>query len=98
MPSKSRSRSRSKTKYGKKKVLPPVDKNGPHLRDYGYKVNNKQTSRRKSLDSASKKLGRLAVIRRMNLIRNYEHQPNIKNTMSKDIKYLSGKYKQEKSK
>ena len=78
------------------KTLPPIPKEPSHsLSQYGYKVSDAEAKRHKSLDKAAKDKGYLPVLRRLNLIRNYQPKENatIKQKMSKDVKYLSNKYK-----
>jgi len=73
-----------------KQVLPKPG-NKLHLRKYGYSVANTVAKRRRSLSKAGREEGELAVIRRLNLLRNYQATPDVKEKMSKDIKWLSKK-------
>ena len=93
----SKSRKLSRSKSGKLKILPPLDKSNLHLSDYGYSLANKDAERKRSLKRASKKEGSLPVLRRLNLIRNYTADPSNKKKMTKDVEFLKSKYKKEKS-
>jgi hypothetical protein len=86
----------SKTsRYGKKKILPPVTKN-ISLRKYGYDYITSESTRREALRKASSKHGILDVLKHLVLIANYQHPVHVQNIMRKDIDYLKRKYKAHK--
>ena len=87
-----------RSKSGKLKVLPPIDKYGPHLSDYGYSLSKPQEARKSSLKRASSKEGTLQVLRRLNLIRNYTAVESNKKKMSKDMEFMKAQYSKEKTK
>ena len=79
------------------KILPEIDKN-IHLRNYGYNVKDKPQSREKALKKASRELGTLPTLRRLNLIANYNKwNPEVESKMRDDVEYLKYEYKKEKS-
>lgn len=77
------------------RVLPKPSKDRS-LSKYGYNIHKNEQSRHKSLRDASDVYGELAVLRRLNLIRNYQSEKNNKQKMSTDVEYVSKKYKQSK--
>ena len=88
----------SRTKSGKLKVLPTIDKYGPHLSNYGYELSKPESKRKSSLKRASSKEGTLQVLRRLNLIRNYTAVESNKKKMSKDMEFMKTQYAKEKVK
>ena len=79
-----------------KNKLPPL-KNDIHLSNYGYHLKEPVASRKKSLLKASKKVGLLPVLRRVNLIRNYTASvPKNYKKLSKDVDFLKREYKKSK--
>lgn len=74
------------------RILPKPSKDRS-LKKYGYTVNKSDDSRKKALREASNVYGELAVLRRLNLIRNYQSEEKNKKKMSKDVDYMSKKYK-----
>ena len=68
------------------------------LKKYGYSVKSSKASRRSSLKRASKKNTSLAVMRRLNLIRNYSISGPKENykRLSDDVEYMKRQYKVEK--
>ena len=95
---KSKSSKVRRSKSGKLKVLPPIDRLGPHLSDYGYTVAKPEAKRKASLKRASSKEGTLPVLRRLNLIRNYTSVESNKKKMSKDMEFMKLQYAKEKAK
>lgn len=77
------------------KILPEPDPD-IHLSEYGYRVHESKTNRRAALRDAAEDMGALPVLRRLNLIRNYQAIPDIKDTMSEDVRYMSNLYAKEK--
>lgn len=78
------------------RVLPKPSKDRS-LTKYGYTVHKSDDSRKKALREASSVYGELAVLRRLNLIRNYQSEEKNKKKMSKDVDYMSKKYKQSRN-
>lgn len=94
-------RQSKQTKYsssGKLKVLPPIDRESPHLSDYGYTLAKPEKDRKVSLKRASSKEGTLQVLRRLNLIRNYTAVLANKKKMNKDMEFMKDLYSKSKSK
>ncbi len=80
-----------------KKILPkPNPANS--LRKFGYKLEAPKLSRHKALLKASKKLGNLPILKRVNLIRNYvpKDYPLNKSKLSDDVEFLKKLYKKSK--
>ena len=87
--------SRGKSKASRK-TLPPLDTE-IKLSDYGYSLQKRPKERKSSLKRASKKNNTLAVLRRVNLIRNYSKSvPENYNKLSQDVEFLKKEYKKEK--
>jgi hypothetical protein len=86
--------------YGGGGVLPKISKSEEEsLTKHGYKLSKSPTSRRKALKKATKSRGTLAVLRRVNLIRNYSKSVPINyDKLSSDVDYLKKQYKKEKIK
>ena len=81
----------------KPKVLPPIG-NEMHLSDYGYSLQKLKKQRRGSLKKASKKEGTLAVLRRINLIRNYSKSVPVNySKLSQDVEFMKKTYAKEKN-
>lgn len=71
----------------------PKSSNDIHLKNFGYSLNKNQSSRHKSLSNASKKIGKLIVLKHVNLIRNLTKKGSInKKKLSSDVNYLKKKY------
>lgn len=75
-----------------KTLLPKID-DKIHLTDYGYSVSKSDISRHKALNAACKNNDILTILRRLNLIRNYQSNNEIKVIFSKDVDYLKSKYR-----
>lgn len=71
-----------------KRVLPALG-DEIHLSKYGYTTSENKEKRESSLKRASKKHGTLPILRRLNLIRNYQADEKAKRVMSKDVKFMS---------
>jgi hypothetical protein len=83
-----------------KRLLLPKPDDQNHLSKFGYTLEKNQKKRRGSLKLASKKLGSLPVLKRLNLIRNLTN-PKLstnKHKLDSDVKFLSRMYKDDKSK
>jgi hypothetical protein len=76
--------------------LPKLSKD-VSLSKSGYKVKKSDQERHKSLKKASKKYGSLVVLRRLNLVRNYNKNKEIEGVLSNDVNYMSDLHKQGKS-
>lgn len=73
------------------KILPrPGDK--IHLSRYGYGIDKPQAIRRAALEAASKDYNTLSVLRRLNLLRNYQSIPENKEIFSDDVEYMQKLY------
>ena len=78
------------------KTLPKLDPS-IHLSKYGYTLDRKEESRRSALRKASRAIGDLPTLRRLNLIRNYTATDSKnKDILSKDVQYLSARYEKIK--
>jgi hypothetical protein len=78
------------------KILSNIDKN-ISLSSFGYKLSKSDKSRKTSLKKASKKYGKLNVLRRVNLIRNYSKSiPKNYEKLSNDVSYLKKEYSKDK--
>ena len=80
-----------------KRTLPKPGKE-LELGKYGYNTHETDAKRHIALDKASKAENPLAILRRVNLLRNYQTKGHAKDTMAKDVKYLSKRYKEWKKK
>lgn len=68
-----------------------------HLSRFGYKVDKSESKRREALLNATKETQNpLEVLRRLNLLRNYQADVENKRRMSRDVKYMSDVYDQWK--
>lgn len=79
-------------KPGRGKKTLPIPGGDIHLTQYGYSVHKSDKERQNALREASHDYGELAVLRRMNLIRNIQPVPENKETMSRDVDYMSNLY------
>lgn len=79
------------------KTLPKLDSN-IHLTKYGYNIHKSENRRHNALRLASKDFGLLPVLRRINLIRNYQANQDIKNIFSQDVEYMKKMYSKYKKK
>jgi len=95
VPAKGKAIRRGSKTPEREKVLPKIGKE-LHLRKYGYATNKSDAVRQAALRAASKDNTELIVLRHLNLIRNYQADPEAKRIMGKDIKYMSAKYAQTK--
>jgi len=81
------------------KILPKLEKE-ISLRKYGYDADKSSMARHDALNKATKKHPTLKVLRRLNLIANYQpHDPTgekIKKIMREDVEFLSHKYAEQK--
>lgn len=76
--------------------LPPLSKD-VSLSKSGYKVASSEQKRHSSLKKASKKYGTLPVLRRLNLVRNYnKNNTEAEPILSNDVAYMSDMHKQRK--
>lgn len=77
------------------RVLPDIDDS----ESLKYKTNVSQAIRRKQLRAASKRMGTLAALRRLNLLRNYQATGSkAKKIMAEDVEYMKRLYATEKKK
>jgi hypothetical protein len=79
-----------------KRVLPALG-DEIHLSKYGYTTSDNKEKREQSLRRASRKHGTLPILRRLNLIRNYQADEKAKRVMSRDVKYMSRLHSKKKS-
>ncbi|QGR54137.1 hypothetical protein [Moumouvirus maliensis] len=77
---------------GKGPKILPTPRGDIHFRDYGYDVHKPDRERQQALIDASNDYNPLTVLRRMNLIRNYQPVPENKERMSRDVEFLSNYY------
>ena len=73
------------------KTLPELNKQ-IRLTRYGYGVHKPEAERRKALRAASNDFDTLKVYRRLNLIRNYQAVPEVKDIFSQDVEYMKKLY------
>lgn len=79
------------TKYGKRKIIPPLNKGT--LGRYGYSINVNTESRHRSLRNAIKDLGALSVFRKLNVVATFnKSRPDIKKVFIKDRDWVRDKY------
>ncbi|AQN68518.1 hypothetical protein [Saudi moumouvirus] len=83
-------------KPGKGPKILPTPRGDIHFRDYGYDVHKPDRERQQALIEASKDYDPLTVLRRMNLIRNYQPVPENKERMSRDVEFMSNYYARTK--
>ena len=73
------------------KLLPLPDPN-VHISKFGYHLYNSDLSRHRALSKISDNIGDLAVLRRLNLIRNLTHKSANKSILSRDVEYMKKQY------
>jgi hypothetical protein len=73
------------------KTLPKPDEK-IHLTKYGYSIYKPDRYRRAALRAAARDHGTLMVLRRLNLIRNFQAIPENKKIFSRDVEYLKNIY------
>jgi hypothetical protein len=95
VPAKGKAIKRGSKTPEREKVLPKIGKE-LHLRKYGYATNKSDAVRQAALRAASKDNSELIVLKHLNLIRNYQADPDAKRIMGKDVKYMSNKYAHSK--
>ncbi|AKI80314.1 putative N-acetyltransferase [Acanthamoeba polyphaga mimivirus] len=79
-------------KPGKGPRILPKPGNDLHLSWYGYAVHESERDRHRALVEASQENDPLEVLRRLNLLRNYQAYPDVKDIMSQDVKFMSDLY------
>jgi hypothetical protein len=67
-----------------------------HLSQYGYSHRQSVQDRHEALRKASVAKDPLKVLRRLNLIRNYQSMPDIKEVFDKDVEYMQNYYSKHK--
>lgn len=70
------------------RVLPKPGKE-VSLEAFGYGTHQPAHIRHKALEAASKKFGSLPILRRLNLLRNYQAHPAAKKVMAADVEFMS---------
>ena len=78
------------------KILPRLD-DKLHLSDYGYSIRRSDKERHRALRKASNYNDPLMVLRRLNLIRNYQYIPNNKDIFTSDVEYMKELYREYKN-
>jgi hypothetical protein len=73
------------------KTLPKPD-NLVHLSKYGYSIHKSEKQRRTALQAAVKDYDTLLILRRLNLLRNFQAVPKNKEIFSKDVDYMKQLY------
>ncbi|MEM0353984.1 MAG: hypothetical protein QXW79_00245 [Thermoplasmata archaeon] len=73
------------------KTLPKLD-SLIHLSDYGYAIRKSAPERHAALRRAARDTNPLLVLKRLNLIRNYQPIPEIKQIFSRDVDYMKRLY------
>lgn len=81
----------------KRKRILPTPSDDIHLSDFGYSTKCKREQRRLSLLKASGEYDTLAILRRLNLLRNYQSNDETKKIMSSDVEYMKKIYKKNKN-
>lgn len=76
--------------HGRKTLPKPDDK--VHLTKYGYSVHASEEQRHNALRAASRDYGTLTILRRLNLLRNYQAIPENKDIFSEDVEYMKHLY------
>ena len=79
------------------KTLPSM-RDTIRLTNYGYGIKKSEEKRRAALISAAKDYDMLEILRKLNLIRNYQSIPAIKQIFTRDVNFLKNKYQEEKNK
>jgi hypothetical protein len=92
VPAKGKALSRGRKTSKKEKVL-PKPKDDIHLSKFGYSTKKSDSVRHLALTKAVDKHGYTVIVRRLNLLRNYQAEPEAKKIMGRDIKFLQNKYK-----
>lgn len=64
-----------------------------HLTNYGYNIHRPESTRRSALRKASRDSSILLVLRRLNLLRNYQALPENKDIMTQDVEYMKQLYR-----
>lgn len=70
----------------------PKPNNFIHLSKYGYSIYKPEKQRRAALRAAIKDYNTLSILRRLNLLRNYQAIPENKEIFTKDVEYLKHLY------
>lgn len=79
-------------KPGKGPKILPKPGNEIHLSRYGYSIHQPEAKRRQALRAAVNDTNNLLVLRRVNLIRNFQSNPDNKEKFSRDVEYLKKMY------
>jgi len=80
------------------KILPKPDPN-VHLRTYGYSLDKSSEQRKKALKRASKEMGTLPVLRRVNLIANFsKSELSNEKKLREDVEFMKRQHKIYKKK
>lgn len=77
------------------KSLPKVT-NEISLRKSGYTIRENDQKRHNSLKKASREHGTLTVLKKLNLVRNYNKNKKAEAILSRDVNYVSDMYRQVK--
>jgi hypothetical protein len=83
-------------KPGKGPKILPKPRNEIKLHTYGYSTKKTDAQRHEALKDAAHDFGLLKVLRRMNLLRNYQSVPSVKAVFNRDVEYLKKQYSKEK--
>lgn len=67
------------------------------LEAFGYSTHQPTSIRHNALEKASNKFGSLPILRRLNLLRNYQAHPAAKKVMSADVEFMSALHAKERS-
>lgn len=96
---KAKSKSKINNKKTKKRSQTrlPIPSKELSLSDNGYRLHYASSTRQKALRKSTKKFGTLAVLKRVNLIRNItQADSNNKKRLEEDVEYLKNLYNREK--
>jgi hypothetical protein len=74
-----------------RKTLPPPD-DLIHLSTYGYSIHKPESVRRAALRAAAQDFDVLLVLRRLNLLRNYQAIPENKEIFTRDVEFMKNMY------
>lgn len=88
VPATGKALSRGRKTPKREKVLPKPGKE-VSLSRYGYSTHKSDAARHLALRNAAKDVGDLKILRRINLIRNYQANDEAKRIMSQDVEYMS---------
>lgn len=77
------------------KILPKID-DKIHLTNYGYSISKSDRVRHRALNNACRDNGILTILKRLNLIRNYQSDSITRAIFGEDVDYLKNKYKKSK--